>query len=70
MDLKGGQIRVGEILKNPEAKKILISKVPGLNSETLNYFCSMSMNKAVSALRMYGVSLSEIQKVIDQIKAL
>ena len=70
MDLKNNTITVGEILKNPAAKALLMHNFPELNNQFLLRMAqSMSLENTLK-LAIGRYDQDRIEKVISDLKAI
>ena len=70
MDLRNGQIPVGELLSNPEVRKIAQQEFKGvLNHPMLQMFSHMPASSVVGIARGY-VSQEKIDEVIRKLQEL
>ena len=70
MDLKNNKITVGELLKNPRSKEVLMRRFPGvINLPIVKTSGSLSLDKAVKMASAY-VPRKILQETIEELKNL
>lgn len=70
MQLRNGEITIGEILRDPRAKAILTRELPDLaRSPLLAFAGNMSLNRVI-ALSKGRVAPEKVQSILEQLKAL
>lgn len=70
MDLQNGNITVGQLLKEPGARKILMTELPELaNSPLLRFAGGMSLNRVLTFAKG-NVTDEKVKRILSQLKAL
>ncbi len=70
MDLQGGNIKVSQLLQNPQARAILNREFPGvINSPMVRMAQGMSLNRVISHVRG-KIPQSTINRVLKELKEL
>lgn len=68
MDLKNGQITIGEIMKNQEAARILKQEIPMLKGGMAAMFSGTSVNQVLAMAKGYGIPAEKINNIVEKIK--
>lgn len=70
LDLQNGNITIGQILRMPKAKAILVRELPELmNSPLVSLAGNMSLNQVLS-LSKGRVAPAKVKSILEQLKAL
>lgn len=70
MDLQNGKITVGQLLKVPDAQRILAAELPELaNSPLLRFARNMTLNQVLTYAKGH-VSDEKVKRILSQLKAL
>ena len=71
MNLRNGQITLGEILQNPQAKALLSREFPQfMSGMMLSMGRNMSLNQILGFAGQGNIPRSKIDRVLSELKAL
>lgn len=69
MDLRNGEIKMGEVLLNPDAKELLQKEFPRfMNRTMMNLGRNMTLNQIIALAARTGISRTKIDQVMAGLK--
>lgn len=70
MNLKNGQITVGELASHTSSKEIILREFPILNERMIRSAWNMPLNQIVALAKSFGVPQNMISKALTELKNL